>query len=85
MSIEAPHKDDLHLIRARQLGEAFRGQPEAARIVQHLGTRPRTILGDREPLSLFFIDGSHTYEYAKSDTLVSWDRHRAVAVSLHDW
>lgn len=62
--------DDAHLIRGRQLGTAFAGTPQAARITQHLGDTAAydfSAIGD--PLSFFFIDGSHTYEYARSDTL----------------
>ena len=66
-----PPKDDLHLIQGRRLGEAFRGQPEAARIVQHLGDTARyDFSAIHEPLGMFFIDGSHNYQYARNDSLV---------------
>jgi hypothetical protein len=62
--------DDLHLIQSRSLGQAFRDTPQANRITQHSGdtaTYDYSVISD--PVSFFLIDGSHTYEYAKSDTL----------------
>lgn len=65
--------DDFHLIASRQLGKAFRDTPYSDRVVQHLGDTARydySVI--RERLSFFLIDGSHTYEYAKSDSLHSF-------------
>ncbi len=65
--------DDVYLIESRQLGKAFRGSPLAERIVQHAGdtaTYDYSVI--RDPMSYFLVDGSHTYEYAKSDTLTSF-------------
>ena len=62
--------DDVYLIKSRQLGRAFRGSAVEGRIVQHLGDTAAydyTVIKDE--LSFFLIDGSHTYEYAKSDTM----------------
>ncbi len=62
--------DDVYLIESRQLGRAFRGSAVEGRIVQHLGDTATYDYGViRDELSFFLIDGSHTYEYAKSDTL----------------
>lgn len=62
--------DDLHLIQGRQLGKAFRGTALEQRIVQHLGdTAAYDYSVIQDEVSFFLIDGSHTYEYAKSDTL----------------
>jgi hypothetical protein len=70
-SIAGQPVNDLHLIQSRQVGKAFRGTDVADRITQHFGDTAKfdySIIAD--PLSFFMIDGSHTYEYAKSDTLV---------------
>lgn len=78
--------DDLNLIESRQLGKAFRGTPLAARIVQHSGdtaTYDYSVIPDK--LSFFLIDGSHTYEYAKSDTLTAFRLAQAACtVVWHD-
>lgn len=64
--------DDIHLIESRQLGKAFRNAPFSTRIVQHTGdTATYDYSAIKDPLTFFLVDGSHTYEYAKSDTLVS--------------
>ena len=65
--------DDNHLIQGRQLGKCFRATPLAARIVQHAGdtaTYDYSCIVDE--VTFFVIDGAHTYEYAKSDTLKSF-------------
>ena len=70
--IEGKPVDDVHLIENRQLGKAFRHSAERERIVQHAGdtaTYDYSVIGDR--VSYFLVDGSHTYEYAMSDSLVS--------------
>ena len=62
--------DDVNLIESRQLGRAFRGTPFERRIVQHEGDTATYDYSRVEgEVSFFLIDGSHTYEYAKSDTL----------------
>jgi hypothetical protein len=71
--IEGKPVDDLHLIRGRQLGKAFRGTPLESRIVQHTGdtaTYDYSVIPG--PVSFFLIDGSHTYEYARNDTMRSF-------------
>jgi hypothetical protein len=68
--IEGRPVDDLNLIESRELGKAFRGTEYARRIVQHLGDTADYDYGViQDKVSFFLIDGSHTYEYAKSDTL----------------
>lgn len=68
--VEGRPIDDLHLIKGRQLGKAFRGTPLEQRIVQHQGdtaTYDYSVIQD--PVSFVLVDGSHTYDYARSDTL----------------
>lgn len=63
-------KDDFHLIGTRRVGAAFAGHAHANRIIQHFGdtaTFDFARLGGS--CDLFFIDGSHTYDYVRSDTL----------------
>ncbi len=70
-SIAGQPVNDLHLIQSRQVGRAFRGTALEARITQHFGDTAKYDYGViSDPISFFMIDGSHTYEYAKSDTLV---------------
>lgn len=68
--IEGQPVNDLHLIKGRQLGKAFRGTALEQRIVQHQGdtaTYDYSVIQD--DVSFFLVDGSHTYDYARSDTL----------------
>jgi hypothetical protein len=68
--IEGRPVDDLHLIQGRKLGKSFRGTPLEQRIVQHQGdtaTYDYSVIQD--PVTVFLVDGSHTYDYARSDTL----------------
>lgn len=63
-----PPKDDFHLIARRIVGREFKGQPFESRIIQHFGD---TALMDFSRIgrpTFFFIDGSHTYEYCRSDS-----------------
>jgi hypothetical protein len=61
-------KDDFHLIKARRVGQEFRDTPEAARIRQHFGDTATWDFTTAGKPTFFFIDGSHTYEYCKSDS-----------------
>ncbi len=62
--------NDLHLIESRRVGHAFHGTEVEDRITQHFGdTATFDYAAIRDELTFFMIDGSHTYEYAKSDTL----------------
>lgn len=68
LSHSAIPKDDFHLIEKRKVGAEYVGTPEAERIRQHFAD---TATWDFEPgrdAGLFFIDGSHTYEYCKNDS-----------------
>lgn len=68
--VEGQPIDDLHLIQGRKLGKSFRGTQLEQRIVQHQGdtaTYDYSVI--RDPVTVFLVDGSHTYEYAHSDTL----------------
>lgn len=62
--------DDFHLINGRKLGKSFRGTALEQRIVQHQGdtaTYDYSVIHD--PVTVFLVDGSHTYEYARNDTM----------------
>lgn len=61
-------KDDLHLIKDRHVGEAFRSDPSITNIVQHFGDSATWDYAPVKDATLFLIDGSHTYEYIKNDT-----------------
>ncbi len=78
--------DDVYLIKSRQLGRAFRGSAVEARIVQHLGdTATYDYAVIKEEISFFLIDGSHTYEYAKSDTMRAFALRRGESTLVwHD-
>jgi hypothetical protein len=55
-----------------RVGHAFRGTEFERRITQHFGDTATFDYGAiKDELTFFMIDGSHTYEYAKSDTLKS--------------
>lgn len=62
--------DDFHLIQGRKLGKSFRGTALEQRIVQHQGDTATYDYGViRDPVTVFLVDGSHTYDYARSDTM----------------
>ena len=61
-------KDDFHLIASRTVGRCFRGTPLESRIVQHFGDTASWDFGKAAGAELFFIDGSHTYDYVRNDT-----------------
>ncbi len=61
-------KDDLHLIEKRRVGAAFRTDPSLRNIVQHFGDSATWDFQKAKGATLFFIDGSHTYEYVRNDT-----------------
>ena len=83
---DGPVVDDEHLIKGRQLGKCFRESELAGRITQHTGdtaTYDYSRIDDNP--TFFLIDGSHTYEYAKSDTLNSFRMGKGVCMFLlHD-
>lgn len=61
-------KDDLHLIRSRDVGREFRDRPCAARIRQYLADTATWNFASAGQPTGFFIDGSHTYEYCRNDS-----------------
>jgi predicted O-methyltransferase YrrM len=63
-------KDDFHLINRRRVGHAYRGVDSIDNIIQHFGDTATWDFSLAGPeTSFFFIDGSHTYEYVKNDTV----------------
>lgn len=95
-----PLKTDYHLITDREVGREYQGQPGAERIIQHRGDTATWDFSQVTGASFFFIDGSHTYEYAKNDTekcfdvcggkgVFLWhdcdDRHPGVMQFLSEW
>jgi hypothetical protein len=78
-------KDDFHLILGRKVGEAYKSLSGVNNITQHLVDSAIWDFEEVKGATFFFIDGSHTYEYAKNDT----EKCMAVASSnarfvLHD-
>lgn len=63
-----PPKDDFHLIARRVIGREFQGRDCQKRIVQHFGDTATYDFQKAGRPTFFFIDGSHTYEYCKSDS-----------------
>lgn len=61
-------KDDFHLIARRVVGREFKGRACESRIVQHFGDTAVMDFKSTGQPTFFFIDGSHTYEYCKSDS-----------------
>ncbi len=78
-------KDDFHLIRRRSVGRDFKGLPCSSRIRQHFGDTAIWNFAAAGQPSFFFIDGSHTYEYCKSDSQKCFELCAGPAVFLwHD-
>jgi hypothetical protein len=61
-------KDDFHLISRRVVGREFKNSIFESRIRQHFGDSATMDFSEMGQPSFFFIDGSHTYEYCKSDS-----------------
>ena len=61
-------KDDFHLIEKRRVGESYRSDPLVRNVVQHHGDSANWDFSNAPGAEFFLIDGSHTYEYARSDT-----------------
>lgn len=68
-------------------GEALKGRKEAGRIHQLLGDSAVFDFGPYyKNIDLFFIDGAHTYEYVKNDTLKALECcHDGSVVAWHDY
>jgi hypothetical protein len=63
-------KDDFHLIARRQVGRAYLTLAGVDNVVQHFGDTAEWDFSRAGPgTTFFFVDGSHTYEYAKNDTI----------------
>ena len=67
-SKDGPPKDDFHLIGRRVVGREYKGQAVEQRIKQHFGDTAAMSFKELGKPTLFFIDGSHTYEYCKQDS-----------------
>jgi len=61
-------KDDFHLIQNRTVGREYKDSPCASRVRQHFGDSASWDFSQAGQSTFFFIDGSHTYEYCKSDS-----------------
>lgn len=61
-------KDDFHLIQKRTVGREYKNSPSASRIRQYFGDSANWDFTQAGHPTFFFIDGSHTYEYCKSDS-----------------
>jgi hypothetical protein len=61
-------KDDFHLIHRRSVGREYKGRPCSSRIRQHFGDTATWDFAAAGHPTFFFIDGSHTYDYCKSDS-----------------
>ncbi|HWB61285.1 MAG TPA: class I SAM-dependent methyltransferase [Chthoniobacteraceae bacterium] len=61
-------KDDFHLIQKRVVGKNYKDLPCASRIRQHFADTATWDFREAGHPVFFFIDGSHTYEYCKSDS-----------------
>jgi Methyltransferase domain len=78
-------KDDFHLIAKRQVGREYRGTPYETRIRQHFVDTAVWNFKEAAGATLFFIDGSHTYDYCKSDSERCYELCRGKGVFLwHD-
>jgi hypothetical protein len=79
-------KDDFHLIKRRRVGEAYRSDPSIGNVVQHFGDTATWDFSRVGDATCFFIDGSHTYEYARSDTgkCLALGKGRPFTILWHD-
>jgi hypothetical protein len=74
-------KDDFHLIGARRVGSEYRSDPSIKSIQQHFGDSAEIVF----PIAEFcFIDGSHTYAYARNDTEKALASGAAKTLVWHD-
>jgi hypothetical protein len=79
-------KDDFHLIKSRRVGEAFRSDPSVRNIIQHFGDTATWDFEKVKDATLFFIDGSHTYQYVRNDTekCLALCKNRRATILWHD-
>lgn len=85
-----PHTvvDRFHVTNRLPHGQlAFRGTPEASRIVCLYGDSARFDYSPyHQQIDLFFVDGAHSYEYVKSDTCHAFDCcHKGSVIAWHDY
>ncbi len=80
---------DTQLIEKKgfRIGECFLDKPEASKIKQQLGDSAKF---DYSPflnkIDIFFIDGAHSYEYVKSDTINAFNTIKANGIIIwHDY
>lgn len=76
-------KDDLHLITNRRVGAAFESHSACRNVVQHFADTAKWDFTEAKAASFFFIDGSHTYEYVRNDTLKCL--HSSLGLSTLVW
>jgi len=62
-------KDDFHLIGDRRVGEAFLSDSAVTNVTQHFGDSATWDFSPVQGFDFVFIDGSHTYQYIRSDTI----------------
>ena len=74
-------KDDFHLIASRRVGCEYRAEPSVKTIHQHFGD---TAEYDLPAAEFYFIDGSHTYSYARNDTERALASGAAKTLVWHD-
>ena len=74
-------KDDWHLISARRVGAEYRSDPSITSVTQHFGD---TAEYDFPLAEFYFIDGAHTYEYARNDTEKALRSPRVKTLMWHD-
>jgi len=67
-SVTEKKKDDFHLIAKRQVGREYRGTPYESRVRQHFIDTAVWNFNEAAGATLFFIDGSHTFDYCKNDS-----------------
>lgn len=82
---DTTYKDDFHLITSRKVGREFLNTVYASQITQHFGDTKEYDFTKIGKADFFFIDGSHTYEYCKSDSEKSYEIANKGAVFIwHD-
>jgi hypothetical protein len=74
-------KDDWHLISSRRVGAEYRADPSVNNVTQHFGD---TAEYDFPAAEFFFIDGAHTYAYARNDTEKALKVPGAKTLTWHD-
>ena len=99
-NVAGAKKDDFHLIAKREVGREYRGTTYAARVRQHFVDTALWNFDEAAGATLFFIDGSHTYDYCKNDSdrcyelchgkgVFFWhdcdDAHPGVVKALLEW